>query len=201
MNKEIVEYRGITGVVIAEITSDTEEKFETGEVKNLAGTAELSRETESANSTKYYDNKPALVISSTGADTVNIQSSVLSLPVLAEITGQTYVEETAMLIEGERTNKYFALGYETEKTNGDKMYTWRLKGTFNTPSETHQTKNDGAEGNGQELQFTGIATTHKFEKTGKGEKAITVDVSAGKVDVTNFFNTVQTPDTIKAKGE
>lgn len=195
---EIVEWRGIRNVVYAEVTKDDVESFETGEVKKLAGVAELSRTTENSSETKYYDDIPALVIDSTGADTVTCSVSAIPLEVLAEITGQDYDKDLGVLIEGERQAKYFALGYETSKTNGEIVYVWRLKGKFSIPDSTHATKTAGTESNGQEVVYTGINTTHKFTKTGKTAKAINVEVSKNLVDTTGFFDTVQTIDTLKA---
>lgn len=194
---KITEYRGIEGLVYAEVTEDSTEKYETGEVKELAGVAELSRTTESSSEPHYYDNMPAVVIESVGADEVTATVSAIPLEVLADITGQDYVAATGMFIEGTRQNKYFALGYKTKKTDGTEIYVWRLKGTFSIPASTHVTENDGTDANGQEITFTGISTTHKFAKTTKGAKAINVPTE--KIDTTDFFKTVQTPDTVEAK--
>ena len=107
--------------------------------------------------------------------------------------------------EGERAQKYFAIGYITEKTSGDPVYVWRLKGTFNTPDEDSATKNNGTDAKGQELVFTGINTTHKFEKcvdeNGKthGAKSVVVDVAKDLADVSDFFDAVTTPDSLKKK--
>lgn len=200
MNKnEIVEWRGIKNVVYAKVTKDDENAFETGEVKKLAGVAELSRTTENSSETKYYDDIPAIVVDSTGADTVTCSMSAIPLEVLAEITGQDYDADLGVFVEGERQADYFALGYETSKTNGDVVYVWRLKGKFSIPDSTHATKTAGTESNGQEVVYTGINTTHKFTKTGKTARAINVDVSKDKVNVTDFFATVQTIDTLTAK--
>lgn len=115
---KIVEYRGIEGLVCAEVTEDSAENYTTGEVMELAGTSQLSKETESSSGTKFYDNIPAIIIESTGADTVNIDVSAIPLENLAKITGQIYDSATDMLIEGARTNKYFAIGYRTKMTDG-----------------------------------------------------------------------------------
>lgn len=200
---EIVEYRGIEGLVYAEVTKDDNEEtggYTTGTVKPLAGVAELTRTTESTSEAHYYDNIPAVVINSTGSDTVTITTSAIPLSVLADITGQDYDEETGAYIEGPRANKYFAIGYKTKKTNGDEVYVWRYKGTFSIPDNTHSTEDDGTEANGQSLVYTGISTSHKFTSTGKGAKAINVDVGLGLADVSTFFTTVTTPDTLTAKG-
>lgn len=195
---EIVEWRGIKNVVVAEVTADDGDSYECGTPFKLAGVAELSRATENSSETKYYDDIPALVVDSTGADTVTCSMSAIPLEVLAKITGQNYDEELGVLIEGEREAKYFALGYETSKTNGDVVYVWRHKGKFSIPDSSHKTKTNGTESNGQEVVYTGINTTHVFAKIGKTAKAINVDVSKGLVDTTGFFDTVQTIDTLKA---
>lgn len=197
--QEILEYRGVEGLVAAEVLADDENGYQTGPVFAIAGVAEISRTTDSSSEAHYYDNIPAIVISSTSADEVTISASVPPFDVLATITGQLYDEATGAFIEGPRDTKYFAVGYKTKKTNGDEVYVWRLKGTFNIPDQTNTTENDSTDANGQELVYTGISTTHKFTKTGKGAKALNVDVSKDLADVSTFFDTVTTPDTLKPK--
>ena len=202
--KEILEYRGVEGLVAAEVTKDDNETGEgngyvTGEVFSIAGVAEISRVTEASNEAHYYDNMPAIIVSNTASDEVTISASAIPLDVYAKITGQKYDETKGAMIEGPRENKYFALGYKTKKTNGDEVYVWRYKGTFNIPDQTNTTENDGTDANGQELVYTGIQTTHKFTATGKGAKAMNVDVALNKADVSTFFDTVTTPDTLTAK--
>ena len=203
MNKnldEIVEYRGVTDLVIAEVLTDNNkegEGYTTGEVIELAGVGETSKATGNSSDSKYYNNMAAIVINSTGADEIKCSVSVIPQDKLALITGQDYDEDTGTLIEGERKVKYFALGYKTKKTNGDEVYVWRHKGTFNIPDNKHITENNGTDSNGQEVTYTGISTTHKFNKTGKVAKAINVDVSKGLADVSTFFDTVTTIDTLK----
>ena len=193
------EYRGVRGLVAAEVTTDTAETFECGVPFELAGVAELSRTTETTSESHYYDNVPAIVIDSTGADEVTITASAIPFEALAKITGQTYDASKGMFVEGERESKYFAIGYITEKTDGTEIFVWRLKGKFNVPDSTHATKDDGAEANGQELVFTGVNTTHKFAALGnKTAKAVNVDTTVNTaVKETEFFAEVQTPDTVK----
>lgn len=197
---EIQEYRGVRGLVAAEVTTDTTEAFECGTPFAVVGVAELSRTTETTSETHYYDNVPAIVIDSTGADEVTITGSAIPFDVLAKLTGQTYDETKGMFVEGERQAKYFAIGYITEKTDGTEIFVWRLKGKFNVPDTTHTTKDDGAEASGQELTFTGINTTHKFTAIGnKTAKAVNVDTSVNTTVVeADFFGEVQTPDTVVA---
>ena len=197
--QQIVEYRGVEGLVAAEVlTDDNDTGYTTGDVFAIAGVAEISRTTDSSNEAHYYDNIPAVVVSNTASDTVTISASAIPLDVLATITGQNYDSTTGSLIEGPREFKYFAIGYKTQKTNGDEVYVWRYKGTFNVPDQTNTTQNDGTDANGQEIVFTGISTTHKFTKTGKGAKALVVDVAKGLADVSDFFEEVTTPDSLVA---
>ena len=201
--QEIVEYRGVEGLVAAEVLTDNNETGEgqgyvTGAVFAIAGVAEISKTTDSSSESHYYDNIPAIVVSSMSSDEITINASALPMDVLATITGQVYDDATGALIEGPRDVKYFAIGYKTKKTNGDEVYVWRYKGTFNVPDQTNVTEDDGTDANGQELVYTGISTTHKFTKTGKGAKALNVDVGKELANVSAFFDTVTTPDTLTA---
>lgn len=196
--QEIVEYRGVEGLVAAEvITDDDNTGYVTGDVFAIAGVAEISKTTDSSNEAHYYDNMPAVVVSNTSSDNITISASAIPLDVLAMITGQDYDDATGSFIEGPRDFKYFAIGYKTKKTNGDEMYIWRYKGTFNIPDQTNITENDSTDANGQEIVYTGISTTHTFTKTGKGAKALVVDVAKGLADVSTFFSTVTTPDDLE----
>lgn len=197
---QIYEYRGVEGLVYAPVTEDSTDNYSTGTVKELAGVAEISKSTDSTNEAHYYDNLPAVIVSSTGSDEITISASAIPLDVLAEITGQQYDSATGMFVEMERMPRYFAIGYKTKDTNGNDYFVWRLKGTFNIPDQTNSTINDGTDANGQEITFTGISTIHKFTKTGnKPAKSITVNTGLDLADVSNFFASVQTPDTIQPK--
>lgn len=195
---KIYEYRGVEGLVYAPVTADTKEAITFGAVKDLAGVAEISKTTDSTDEAHYYDNIPAIVVSSTGSDEITINTSAIPLDVLADITGQYYDASTGMFVEQERTPQYFAIGYKTKTTDGVDMLVWRLKGRFNIPDQTNATENDGTDANGQEITFTGINTIHKFAKTSASAKGITVDTSVNAVDEDDFFEAVQTPDTVTA---
>ena len=202
--QQIVEYRGVEGLVAAKILCDdnsteTNHGYVTDTPFAIAGVAEVSRTTESGQDAHYYDNIPAIVIASNGPDTLTINVSAIPLDVLAYITGQTYDSYTGALVEEVRRTEYFALGYKTKKTNGDEVYVWRYKGTFSIPDQTNQTENAGTDAQGQTLTYVGISTTHKFAKTGKGAKAMNVDLGLDLANVTSFFSAVTTPDSITSK--
>lgn len=190
---KIVDHRGIRGLVAAEVLTDDENGITFGEVRPLCGTSSLSKTTETSSGTKYYDNRPAIVIKANGPDEVSVDGSAISEADQAWLMGETYDEAADMLVEGEPVQKYFAIGYITKKTDGTERFIWRLKGTFGYPEEEHNTEDDGTDSTGTTLVYTGINTQHKFEKTGKTAKA--VNVGAAKYDEELFFAQVLTPDT------
>lgn len=202
ITQTIKEWRGVKGLVAAEVLTDDNgtDGYTTGTPFDIAGVAELSRTRDVTNEAHYYNDIPAVVISGESPDTVTVSVSAIPLDVFATITGQTYDDATGMLIEGQRTPKYYAIGYITENTAGEEVYVWRLKGMFNIPDQDNSTIDDGTDANGQELVYTGVETIHKFTKTGKGARAVNVETAKELVNTTNFFASVQTPDTITASG-
>ena len=204
MGTFVDEFRGTDKLVYAEVLTDNNESGEgytTGAVKVLAPVAEISKTVETAQDTKYYDNKPALTINSEGADTITLTVPALDLATLADITGKVYDNTTGGFFDGQRTPKYFALGYRLRLTDGTYRYVWRYKGSFGIPDETAQTENAGTDSNNQQLTYTGIMTLHNFTKTGASEKALVVDERDGKADVSEFFDAVTTCDTLQAASQ
>lgn len=201
---KVVEFRGVDNLVYAEVTNDDNEVsggYTTGDVKSLAGVAEVSKTTEVSSATSYYDNLPAIVINAEGSDEITITCAIPDLATYAEITGKTIDSTTGAMIDGEREPKYFALGYRFKKTDGTYRYVWRLKGMFAIPDETSATEDDGTDTNNMSLTYTGISTTHKFTKGGnKAAKAVVVDATEdSKCDVSEFFDAVTDPDKLVPK--
>lgn len=204
MGSFVDEFRGTDKLVFAEVLTDNNESGEgytTGTVNVLAPVAEISKTVETASDTKYYDNKPALTINSEGADTITLTVPALDLATLAAITGKTYDATLGAFMDGERQPKYYALGYRLRLTDGTYRYVWRYKGTFGIPDETSQTENAGTDSNNQQLTYTGIQTQHIFTKPNASQKALVVDQRDGKADVSTFFDTVTTCDTLQAASQ
>ena len=74
-------------------------------------TATISKEVESSSETHYYDNKGMIVINAKGAETFTLTVAPPKLEVLADITGQAFDADAGMLLEGNVSPKYFAIGY------------------------------------------------------------------------------------------
>ena len=197
-----VEFRGCKNLVIAEVTTDNESSYITGEVKRLAPVAEIAKSVDTSSDTHYYDNKAAIVIESEGSDTVTFTCAVPSDDVMALITGRTYDSTKKMFIESERVQRYFAVGYILGEVGEgeDERYVWRYKGTFNIPDEDSKTADNSTDASNISLVFTGIYTDHEFAN-GKGTgnkgtaKAMFIRKSNEVATETTFFATVVTPDT------
>lgn len=201
-NTYVHDFRGTDELYVAAVTKDNNEVGEgyvTGTVFKLAPTANISKTTENASATKFYDNAPAFTINAQGADTLTIQVPALSIANLAAITGKSYDAATGAMSDDEGTAPYFALGYRLGLTDGTYRYVWRYKGTFAVPDEEAATKDAGTDSNGQTLTYTGISTIHKFTKTNDVARALVVDERDNKAVLTTFFDAVTTIDTLTAK--
>lgn len=204
---KIVDYRGVDNLYAAEVISDDNETgedhgYKTGTPFEVAGVATVSKSTSNDSAVKHYSNIPAIVISGTSSDEIQVTCSVPDLATYAKLMGQGYDNSLGMLVEGEREDKYFALGYRTKDTSGNYRYVWRLKGKFSVPDEESNTEDDGTDSNGIELTYTGISTIHKFaapNATPSSARSVIVSDAEDKADVSQWFTTVQTPDTVKAK--
>lgn len=207
MAQKVFEFRGVDNLHIAKVTKDDNETtggYVCETPVKLAPVAEIGKTTDSSNEAHYYDNKALIVVSSESADKITLTVAPPELKMLAKIIGRSFDESTGMMVDSPRSNDYFALMYRTKGTDGEYRYVSRLKGQFTIPEETNATENDGTDTNNTSIEFTGVYTEHEFDK-GKyngttwekaSAKGIVVDTRYGKADVSNFFSTVQTPDTI-----
>ena len=198
------EFRGATDLVYAEVLRDDNEidgGYVTGPVKILAPVAQIEKTTENSSDTHYYDNKPMITINAQGADTLTLTVAALDLATLAEITGKDYDPQTGAFMDGERTQKYFALGYKigfVGDQGGDRLV-WKYKGSFQIPDESSQTINNSTDASGQSLVYTAIETNHVFQKTGKSGLGLYVDEWRNLANLNSFFDQVTTCDTLQPK--
>lgn len=193
---EILEYRGIWGLMAAEVLTDNDDDgYTTGEPFAIAAVAEIAKAVDGSSESHFYNNIPGVVVDSEGADTITITAAALSLEVKAKLCGQQFDDATGSWIETPAQKKYFAIGYKTQDTDGNWVCVWRLKGKFSPLQETNATRDNGTTANNQPLTYTGIFTTATFEKTG-GEPAKGVNSPEDKIDADTWFSAVVTPDTL-----
>jgi len=197
--KDAIEYRGVDQLNFAKITADTDLAYTCEVPKQLSRIAEIQKTTSTASKTSYYDNIPAIVIAAEGADELTIVVSVLDLETLAKITGKTFDILTGTFIDnGVPTADYFAITYRTKDTKNNYRYVSRLKCKILPPDEASKSQNDSTDSTNQTLKVTCISTNHSFTKTGEPAKSITSDSSYDKLNFTQYFNAIQTPDTLAA---
>jgi phi13 family phage major tail protein len=194
------EYQGFDSLYYAEITKDDATGFTAGTPAILAPAGEISVSTENASAIRYYDNQAWAVVSSEGAETVNLVVPILPAALKGLLTGKVVDTVTGAVFDtGEPETKYFAIGYRLRFTDGSYRYVWRHKGTFRIDSEEAKTKDNSTDTNNQTLIFTGMNTKFRFDMPDgkkKPSKQIVVDERDEKADVTNWFTTVITPETI-----
>lgn len=202
---EYNEYRGVRGLVIAEVTKDDSSGYTAEEWEELSGVQAVAVAKNESSETHYYDNLAAIVIDAEGADELTLTVSILANKTRAKIDGVEYDLTQDMIVNTPKKRKYFALGYIGEKTDGTEEFNILYKGKFSGGGETHNTKNDGTEATNVEYTFTAVHTTAKIY-SGKSVKSVKVPAST-KVTEANVFGTFTdgvstldplTPDEIKA---
>ena len=207
---EYNEYRGVRGLVIAEVTKDDSTGYTAGTWQELSGVQSVAVAKNESSETHYYDNKAAIVIDAEGADELTLVVSVLANKTRALIDGVTYDETQDMIINTPKVRKYFAIGYIGGKADGKEEINILYKGKFSGGGETHNTRDDGTEATNVEYTFTAIHTTAGISTDTASVKhsAKSVKVPIGtKVTEAKIFGTFTdgtstlkplTPDEIKA---
>lgn len=203
-SQQIFEFRGVDKFYFAEVTQDDADGYTCGTPVHIP-VQEIGKTTDSSSEAHYYDNKAMIVVNSESADTITLTIAPPALDKLAQLIGKSFDSTTGMLVDSPRQNKYYAIMYRTKGTDGGYRYVSRLKGQFNIPEETYATENDGTDTNNTQITFTGIYTEYEFNKgvydgenwSKAGVKGIVVDARYGLADVSNFFDAIQTPDSIE----
>lgn len=203
-SQQIFEFRGVDNFYFAEVTQDDANGYACGTPIHIP-VQEVGKTTDSSSEAHYYDNKAMIVVNSESADTISLTLAPPALDKLAKLIGKSFDATTGMMVDSPRQNKYFAIMYRTKGTDGGYRYVSRLKGQFNIPEESVQTEDDGTDTSNTSIEFTGIYTEYEFTKgtydgaswSKSGAKGIVVDARYGLADVSNFFASVQTPDTIQ----
>ncbi|MGN1167205.1 MAG: major tail protein [Lachnospiraceae bacterium] len=190
------EYMGFDNLVYAEVKEDSEEKYETGDVKMFAPAGEIKKSTEREQASRPYDNITYMVIKNEGDDTVDLVVPVLPLSIEADITGDSYDAETGVLNnDGNPKTKYFAIGYRLLCSDNTYRYVWKNKGTFAMGDEEAKSK-QGTDTNNATVTFTGIQTRHKFTASKRVSKNMVADERDGLLEYSKWFEQVVTPDNI-----
>lgn len=192
--------RGLQNIVVAELLEDTEDAIRYGEVEKLIPAGEMSKTVDSESANVYFDNTVFATVSREGGTEIAISGAGLRAAHRAKLNGKHVDAETgAVLDSGQPVVKYYALGAETENTDGTKELFWFAKGSFAIPDENDKTKDESTDANGTELTYTAIPTTHRFEVGGEQvtHKRTIIDTSETKVKAEqDFFAQPVTPENL-----
>ncbi len=189
------ELRGIKGLKLAVQKTDTTAAITYDTPTNFAGVRSVENEEDESTGESYYDNQPAIVTSSEGADTYKLVTSVLDDVMRAIIEGRKHDEETGAYFGTPKNRPYLALGFIATDTNGDDWYYWIYKGKLTGGSEKHNTKDNGTEGTNLEWEFKSIYTNHKFTSANNQPLKYYKIKAGGKISEEQFFSKVYNPDT------
>lgn len=206
--QQIFEFRGVDKFHFAEVVKDDSTGYVTATPIHIP-VQEIGKSTDSSSEAHYYDNKAMIVVNSESADTITLIIAPPALETLSKLIGKSFDPTTGMMVDSPRQNKYYAITYRTKGTDGGYRYVTRLKGQFSIPEETNHTEDDGTDTNNTQITFTGIYTEHEFTKgiydgekwEPAGAKGIVVDARYGLADVSNFFDSIQTPDSVEVNPE
>lgn len=171
------EYRGVRGLVFAEVTKDDTDGYTAGKWQELSGVQAITDTKNESSESHFYDNAARIVIDAEGADELTLVVSALANKTRAIIEGVEYDEATDMIIDTPKSKKYFAVGYIGSKTDGTDEFVIKYKGKFSGGTITRNTKDDGTEATNVEYTFTAIHTTAKIAGE-KSAKSLTVPASA-----------------------
>lgn len=190
------EFRGTDNLWFAPLIKDDATGYVFDTPVCIATTGQIQKTPNSNSETHYYSNVGSIVIITNGGDTVTITTPVVDLDKIAMLTGQTYDTTTKALVTGNMKAVKGALLYREQLTDDTWRYIAKYCATLSKPpEEITQTRSDGVNTNGQQLEFSCNKTVYEFANGGHAD-GIEIDERDGACDLSTFFNTVYTPDTV-----
>lgn len=191
MAKRYADYRGLRGLVAAEITSDNGTTFTADKWKELEGAVSCSLEGEESTATVYRDNLGVKSVSTEGPDTATVNMDVLANEVRAWLEGRSYSEANDVYIKTPKKIRNFVFGFIGGLDDGTEeaviMYSCSVTGG----NAERNTADDGTDVTTAEYVFTNTYTKTKFEigdDTPQAVKSLTVPLK-GKVTEAALFGT------------
>lgn len=190
--------RGLRAIYAAEVLSDTEEEIEYGTPFHLIPAGEMTRNTDNESTNVWFDNTTFDTFGKEAATEVSITGAALRPALIARLTGKEIDEETGAIIDaGEYSPKYFAVGGETNNTDGTAELFWFSKGTFLVPEQADKTQDESTDYNGMTLTYSAVRTKALYTRadgTKKTNKRIVIDTATTKLkDAQSWTAQVVTP--------
>jgi len=155
---------GLTNFHYAPLLTDTAEGATYGPPVAVPGIITASVNPASSSATLYADNAPAEVGNTLGEITVEIALKDLPIEHQAALLGHTVVAGV-MTSAGTDVAPYVAIMFEGLKASGKKKFVKLLKGMFNVPNDTYETKKESI--NFQTDKITGKFVVREFDSKWK----------------------------------
>lgn len=193
--------RGLESVVIAEVTTDTAEKYEAGEIKSLFAAGEMSVTVTNDKVIVWLDNKPVVTMGRESNSEISVSGSAIKDDLQAEIFGKDIDPATGVIMDsGDFVEKYYAFGAKVGNYGGKPSYVWFLKTTLSIPDEVNKTEDESTDWNGSSITVTAQKTVHEFDINGekKSIKRMVLDPNLSEFadDKADWFAQVVTPDNV-----
>lgn len=204
MSSEYNELLGVDNLHYALVAEDDDTAYSAGAVTYLAPAGEIQHEAKVDTNIRYYDNLPMFSTITEGATNVKITVSGVPARLAAILTGKPYDATHGVVIDtGDASNTPDCAFSGRMNLGGDDFrYFQYLKGKFSLGSESAQSRAEKTTEKTYELDYSALATAHKFTmpdgsiKSIKGLKADTTD--AAFAGAASWFSQVQTPATLGA---
>lgn len=160
--KEFADYRGLRGLVAAEITEDNGTTFTADKWRELEGAVSCNIEGEESSTPIYRDNLAVRNITTEGVDTATVNMDVLANMVRAWLEGRSYSEKNDVYIKTPKKVKKFVFGCIGKKSDGKEEAVIFYNTTVTGGNEERNTENDGTDVTTTEYVFSGAYTQTKF---------------------------------------
>ena len=163
MGKTYADYRGLRGLVAAEILTDNGEQFTADKWRELEGAVSCNIEGEEESTPIYRDNLAVRSITTEGTDTATVNMDVLANKVRAWLEGRSYSEKNDVYIKTPKKNKKFVFGCIGKKSDGTEEAIFFYNTTVTGGNEERNTEDDGTDVTTVEYTFAGAYTQTKFD--------------------------------------
>lgn len=188
--------RGLDELYVAEVLTDTAEKFETGDPFKLIPAGEMSVAVDKDATNYWFDNGVFAIVGREGGSEITVSGAGMRPADIAKLTGKAIDTTTgAVFDDGAYTEKYWAFGGRKKNIDGTFEYFWFTKGSFAIPDDAAKTEGEDTDATGTELTYTAIQTIHRFSNSGKVCKRVVIDTETVELIAdADWFAQVVTPD-------
>ena len=162
MGKAYADYRGLRGLVAAEITEDNGTKFTADKWNELEGAVSCNIEGEESSTPIYRDNLAVRNITTEGVDTATVNMDVLANKVRAWLEGRSHSAKNDVYIKTPKKVKKFVFGCIGKKSDGTEEAVIMYNTTVTGGNEERNTEDDGTDVTTTEYVFSGAYTQTKF---------------------------------------